>query len=76
MSELKVNMSKSVLIPVGEAPELNSLAQFFGCGVDFLPSSHLLGASFKSNAVWEPVVKRFRKSWLGGNLCCCLEEGG
>ena len=65
MSGLKVNISKSVLIPVREVPELNSLAQFFGCGVDFLPSSYLglpLGATFKSKAVWDPVVERFRKS--------------
>jgi len=64
MLGLKINLSKSVLIPVGEVPDLNNLAQFFGCGVDFLPSSYLglaLGASFKSKMVWESVVERFQK---------------
>jgi len=68
MSGLKINLSKSVLILVGEVPELNYLAQFFGCGVDSLPSSYLglpLGASFKSKAVWDPVVEWFRKKLAG-----------
>jgi len=37
MSGLKINLSKSVLIPVGEVPELNKLAQVFGCGIDSPP---------------------------------------
>ena len=64
MSRLKINLSKSFLIHVGEAPELNNLAQFFGCDVDSLPSSYFglpLGASFKSKVVWESVVERLRK---------------
>ena len=71
-------MSKSVLIPVGEVPEINFLAQFFGCGVDSLPSSNLglpLGASFKSKVVWEPVVERFRKK-LAGWKSLLLSRGG
>jgi len=71
-------MSKSVLIPIGEVPELDNLAQFFGCGVDSLPSSYLglpLGASFKSKVVWEPVVERFRKK-LAGWKSVLLRRGG
>ena len=45
MSGLKINLSKSVIIPVGEVLELENLAQFFGCGVDSLPSSCLLYTS-------------------------------
>ena len=41
MLGLKINLSKSVLIPIDEVPELNNLAQFFGCGVDYVPSSYL-----------------------------------
>ena len=68
MSGLKINLSKSVHIPVGEVPKLNNLAQFFGCVIDSLPSSYFglpLGASFKSKVVWDPVVERFRKKLAG-----------
>ena len=68
MSGLKINLSKGVLIPIGKVPELNNLAQFFGCGADYLPSSYLglpLGASYKCKAVWDPVVDRFRKKLAG-----------
>ena len=45
MLGLKINLSKSVLIPIGEV---------YPCGVDYLPSSYLglpLGASYKCKAV-------------------------
>jgi len=68
MLGFKINLSKSVLIPIGEVPELNNLAQFFGCGVDYLPSSYLglpLGATYKCKLVWDPVVERFWKKLAG-----------
>ena len=76
MSGLKINLSESVLIPIGEVPELNNLAYFFGCDVDYLPSSYLslllgatffffLGATYKCQAIWELVVERFRKKLIG-----------
>ena len=68
MSGLRVNLAKSVIIPIGEVPNVNALAQFFGCKVDYLPSSYLglpLGASYKSKAVWDPLVERFHKRLAG-----------
>jgi len=53
---------------MGEVPKLNNLAYFFGCGVDYLPSSYLslpLVATYKCKAVWEPVVERIRKKLAG-----------
>ena len=47
-------------------------------GVDFPPSSYLglpLGATFKSKAVWDPVVERFRKK-LAGWKSLLLSRGG
>ena len=41
MSRLKVNLSKSSLIPIGEVPNIHYLASFFGCEVGALPSSYL-----------------------------------
>jgi len=64
MSGLKINLSKSVLVPTGEVPELNHLAHFFCCGVDYLHLSYLdlaLWATYKCKAVWELVLERFQK---------------
>ena len=76
MSGLRVNLSKSSLIPIGEVPNIHLLACFFGCEVCALPSTYLglpLGASFKSIAVWDPIVERFEKGLQGGSLKCCLK---
>jgi len=65
MSGFKINLSKRVLISIGE---LNNLAQFFSCGVDYLPSSCLglpLGDNCKCKAVWNLVVERFMKKLAG-----------
>ena len=61
---LTVNLVKSVLIPIGEVPDLHVLVHFFGCRIDFLPSSYLslpLGAPYKCKAIWEPVVKKLQR---------------
>ena len=68
MSGLKVNLAKSSLIPIGEVPNIHLLARFFGCEVCALPSTYLglpLEASFKSIAVWDPIVERFHKRLAG-----------
>ena len=78
MSGLRVNLSKSALIPVGEVPNVHDLARFFGCGVDYLPPSYLglpLGAPYKSIAIWDPVVERFHKR-LAGWKSKLLSRGG
>jgi len=74
MSGRRVNLSKSVLIPVGEVPQIFHLAHFFGCGVEYLPCSYLdlpLGAPYKCKALWEPIVERFHKrlaEWISKPL--------
>ena len=68
LTGLKINLAKNVLIPIGEVPNLHQLAQFFSCGVDFLPSTYLglpLGASYKCKSVWEPVVEKFQRRLAG-----------
>jgi len=78
MAGLRVNLAKSVLPPIGEVPELHHLAYFFGCEVDYLPSSYLappLGANFKSKVVWELIIERFHKR-LTGWKSKLLSKGG
>jgi hypothetical protein len=58
VSGLKVNLSKSALIPVGSLDEVDQLAGRLGCGTADLPLKYLglpLGASFKLKAIWKDL---------------------
>lgn len=81
MSRLRINLEKSEFLPVGRVENIKELAHEFGCKVGTLPSTYLgfplLGASFKSVAVWDGVEERFQtrlalwKEWYiskGGRL--------
>jgi len=77
MLGLRVNLSKSSLILIRGVPNIHHLATFFGYGVSALPSTYLglpLRASFKSKAVWDPIVRDFKNDWQGGNLSCCPKQ--
>jgi hypothetical protein len=57
-SNLKVNLDKSTLIPVGNVEQVEALASMLGCGVATLPVKYLglpLGASFKAKHIWDGV---------------------
>lgn len=78
VSGLKLNLTKSSLIAVGEAPNLDQLAADLGCCMGDLPFSYLgmpLGSSFKWRDVWDPVLDRMRKH-LAGWKACYLSKGG
>ena len=45
VSGLKINLSKSDIIPMGEIDDVEGLARILGCGVASLPN-YILGASF------------------------------
>jgi hypothetical protein len=54
ISGLKINLSKSELVPVGHVPNVAKLVGFLGCRVSSLPMSYLglpLGAGFKKKDV-------------------------
>ena len=54
ISRLKVNLSKSEAIPVGEGVPMETLAPVLGCKIGSLPTSYLglpLGAPYKSTRV-------------------------
>jgi hypothetical protein len=58
---LKVNLAKSILIPVGEVSNVGALAEVLGCGVGTLPIPYLglpSRSRFKDKVSWNRVVEK------------------
>jgi len=54
-SELRINLGKSELVPIGEVENVDNLAQILGCRVAFLLMAYFglpLAASFKATSNW------------------------
>ena len=63
-SGLKINPSKSEIIPMGRVDNLELLASELSCGVGSLPTMYLglsLGAPHRAMGVWDSIEERFRK---------------
>uniref|UniRef100_A0A2N9G249 Reverse transcriptase domain-containing protein n=1 Tax=Fagus sylvatica TaxID=28930 RepID=A0A2N9G249_FAGSY len=78
VSGLKINLSKSELVPVGHVPNVTALASILGCRVSALPLMYLglpLGASFKKKSIWNAVVEKVEKR-LAGWKRIYLSKGG
>ena len=61
---LKVNMAKSVLVPVGNVDNAVELAGLLGCETSFLPLKYLglpLGARFKIKSSWDGIVEKMER---------------
>jgi len=69
VSGLKINLDKSVLVPVGIVDNMDDLAGILGCEVSSLPLKYLglpLGALFKAKSSWDEVVGKIERrlaSW-------------
>lgn len=64
ISDLKINLDKSKLIPIREVSNTEDLARMVEYQVDSLPSTYLglpLRASFKSIQMWDAMEERFQK---------------
>ncbi|RVW35863.1 hypothetical protein CK203_084632 [Vitis vinifera] len=62
MRDLRINLEKSELIPMGRVHNIEDLTLKLGCKVGGLPSRYLglpLGAPFKLVAMWDGVEERF-----------------
>lgn len=69
---LKVNLAKSVLVPMGE------LADILGCGTSSLPLKYLgilLRASFKAKSIWDGIMEKMER-WLASWKMMYLSKGG
>ena len=68
ISGLKINLSKSKLVPVGQVPNVTELAGVLGCKVSELPLSYLglpLGATFKKKAIWNGMAEKMERLLAG-----------
>jgi len=69
MSGLRINLSKSELVPIGKVEDVESLTHILGCRIGSLPMTYLgmpLGASFKSISIWNGVIEKVERrlaSW-------------
>ncbi|XP_028081835.1 uncharacterized protein LOC114283208 [Camellia sinensis] len=78
VSGLKMNLTKSELIPVGEVGHLLTLAAILGCKVSHLPMSYLglpLGAPYKAKGVWDGVLERVQHRLTGWKRQYLSEDG-
>jgi len=66
---LKVNLTKSVLVPVGHVDNMGELTGILGCGTASLHLKYLglpLGASYKAKSIWDVIVEKMERqlaSW-------------
>ena len=75
---LRVNMSKSEMVSIGEVPNLSYLADILSCRLGTLPMTYLgmpLGSSFKALGVWNPIIEKVERR-LAGWKKLYLSRGG
>ena len=63
-SGLKINLNKSVIIPLGRVDNMEVLASELGYGVGSLPTTYLglpLGAPHRAMEVWDSIEERFKR---------------
>jgi hypothetical protein len=77
-SGLKVNLAKSVMIPVGNVQQVDYLASILGCEVASLPFEYLglpLGAPNSAIHIWDGVLEKMDRH-LAGWKQPLLSKGG
>jgi len=68
VSRLKINLSKSELVPVGIVDDIGGLARTLGCRVPFFPMKYLglpLRASYKAKLVWDGILQKMERHLTG-----------
>jgi hypothetical protein len=66
---LKVNLAKSLLVPVGNVDNVAELASILGCGTSSLPLKYLgmpLGTRHKATSIWDDIAVKMERrlaSW-------------
>ncbi|RVW50774.1 LINE-1 reverse transcriptase-like [Vitis vinifera] len=77
-SGLRINLTKSELIPVGEIDNIEEMAVELGCRIGSFPVKYLglpLGARHKALSTWDGVEERMRRRLTVGKDNTCLRAG-
>ena len=77
-SGLKINLSKSMIVPIRAVGNLEVLSSILGCGVESLPLTYLglpLGATHRDPSIWERVIVKMEAK-LAGWKRMYLSKGG
>jgi hypothetical protein len=75
---LKVNMTKSEMVPIGEVHNLSAMAKLLYCRIGSLSLQYLgmpLGASYKALEIWNPIIEKIERR-LAGWQKMYLSKGG
>jgi hypothetical protein len=68
VSDLKVNLSKLELVPIGTVEEVGRLAGILGCRVSSLPVKYfglLLGDLYKAKSIWKSIIEKMERNLVG-----------
>jgi hypothetical protein len=77
-SGLKINLSKSEIVPIGEVQNIDLLASIFDCRVVGLHMKYLgllLGAHYKDDTIWNGMIETTERRLAGWKLAL-LSKGG
>jgi hypothetical protein len=78
VSGLKINLSKSTIVPIGMVGNLEVLSNILGCRVESLPLTYLglpLGANHRDTSIWDTVIGKMEAK-LAGWKRMYLSKGG
>jgi hypothetical protein len=63
---LKINLSKSEIVPIDDVGDVEGLASILGCRVAYLPMKYLghpLGAPYKASTIWNGIIEKKDIVW-------------
>lgn len=68
---LKINLSKSEFVGLGEADDKSYLVEALGCKKSNIPRKYLglpLGAIYKDRRTWDPIFNRIERRLAGWKI--------
>ena len=78
-SNLKINLQKSEITPVGATEDVDKATALFGCKVGKLPTTSLglpLGAPHKSCKIWDVIEEIFKRKLIAWKKQYLSKGGG
>jgi hypothetical protein len=78
MSGLKINLSKSEIVSVGDVGDVEGLVGILGCRVALLPMKYLslpFGDPYKVSTIWNDIIERMKLRLVGWKRLY-LSKGG